>query len=943
MDKLKVSPTLLIGLLIAAFFGISLVFRVTLPYNQIFSGEGIKFSSIDAYFHMRLVDNYVSNFPHLTSFDPYFIYPGIIRLAGNYFFDWLISIVILIIGLGSPTQHVIDVVGVYFPPILAALTVIPVYFIGKTLFNRWVGVLAAGLIAVFPGEYLGRSILGFTDHHVAETLFSTTAILFLILAIKEAGRRELTLSHIVQRDWKTILRPIIYCLLSGVFMGIYLITWQGGLLFIFIISLYMIIQFIIDHLRNKPVEHLGISGGIIFLITLIIFLAVSEFGYITVSLIFALIIPLVLMVVSRVMIYKQMKPPYYPLALVGIGIIAVVIFYFIKPDMLRSMLAAFSIFNPAGSSAATTLEMQPFLSPQGSFSTLVAWGNYTTSFFLAPWWIIFGFGAAALCGLIYRHSFGGSYDKALLIAFSVAVVTAILAALIVIYSSQGPKVVAIPGLAFIALVIVIWAFIRQRRDDNYILLFLIWTLIMLVATLVQRRFAYYLVVNFALLSAYLSWQVIRLAGLRKLGTKPEEKAEKEQYYLKAPEKRDYYEILGLARSASNKEIRKAFRELSFAYHPDRNRTPEAEEKFKEINKAYEVLSNLERRANYDRSIDKIAERKKIKRYKEGQGITIYYVNTILAIIMVFVLVFLFNIIKAKDVASAAQFAPSDAWQSSLSWMKENTPEPYDTPDVYYQLHDPPPPIKGVKKPKEGASTEELTAWVNILQENANYPESTYGVLSWWDYGYWITRIAHRLPNANPSQDPVLLTLAARFFSSQEEASTREIVESLDTSYVIIDYAMVTTKYWAMINWSGLESDEFIGTYYVPYNNQLTPVQLFHPGYYRSLCVRLYNFNGEAVTKEKPMVISYDEKVDNSGYHYKQISNIEEFSSYQEALDYIESEGASKHRIVGVNPFISPVSLEPVSNYRLVYSSETGVLNQDAGMIPEVKIFEYLGD
>jgi len=65
-------------------------------------------------------------------------------------------------------------------------------------------------------------------------------------------------------------------------------------------------------------------------------------------------------------------------------------------------------------------------------------------------------------------------------------------------------------------------------------------------------------------------------------------------------KRDYYEVLGVPRSASADDIKNAFRNLARKYHPDVNSADDAEEKFKEINEAYSVLSDPDKRAAYDR-------------------------------------------------------------------------------------------------------------------------------------------------------------------------------------------------------------------------------------------------------------------------------------------------------------------------------------------------------
>ena len=64
--------------------------------------------------------------------------------------------------------------------------------------------------------------------------------------------------------------------------------------------------------------------------------------------------------------------------------------------------------------------------------------------------------------------------------------------------------------------------------------------------------------------------------------------------------RDYYEVLGIPRNASTEEIKAAFRKLARQYHPDVNKDADAEEKFKEINEAYGVLSDADKRARYDR-------------------------------------------------------------------------------------------------------------------------------------------------------------------------------------------------------------------------------------------------------------------------------------------------------------------------------------------------------
>ena len=766
----KFVPRLIEGIILILIISFGLYLRIALPYDQVFSGDWIKFAGPDAYYHMRLIDNFVYNFPHLIDFDPYMLYPGGVGVSDIHFFDWLLGAIIWVIGLGSPSQHSIDVIGAYFPAFLGALTAIPVYFIGKELFGRWAGVIAAVLIVLMPSEFLGRSILGFTDHHVAETLFSTVTILFLILAIKATRQRGLTFKHLKHRDWSAINKPLIYSLIAGFSLGVYLLTWGGALLFVFIIFVYFVVQFIIDHLKHKSADYLCFVGVILFLVALTMFVPVSRTALELGSLGIAMLTPLVLSAISRLLVSKQIKLVYYPLSVVGLGLAGLIAFHVINPSLLGSMLEKFSIFKP-GTVYLTVLEMQPLLFHGGNLSLFAVWGNFTTGFFLS----------------------------------------------------------------LISLSILIYIVIRHGTAEKNLLI--VWSLIILATTLGQRRFAYYFAVNVALLTGYLSWQVLSLAGLKDITSK--------------------------------------------------------------------TAKDTERR-RWERTKAKLK-----KSQKAGFNVTMSHLNMALAIIAVFFLVFFPNIKPAIATAKAVLFVPSDGWVSSLSWLKANTPDPFGDPAFYYDLYEP-----------------------------SSTPKPAYGVASLWDSGYWITRIGHRVPNANPGQGGVLVV--SRLFLSQDEEAAGEIMQRLLSKYVIIDYETVTGKFCSSVTWARRDQAEFYEVYYQLQGDRLVPISLFYPEYYRSLATRLYNFDGREVNPDNTLVVSYQEKVNGEGEVYKQITGAQQFDNYEEALSYVEGQQSANYRIVGDAPFISPVPLRELKDYKLIYSSESLVFDPKVGMVPEVKIFEYVG-
>jgi oligosaccharyl transferase (archaeosortase A-associated) len=784
-------PILIVGVILAALFGVSLYIRIGLPHDQIFVNGTVWFRETDAYYYMRNIEVLVHNFPHYNTFDPYMLFPGGSGALSRPFFAWLVAGIILLTKGAAASLQTMEAVAAYMPAILGSLAIVPVYFIGKELFNRWAGVIAAALLVVLPGEFLHRSLLGFTDHHVAEVLFSTTAVLFLIMAIKRARDREISFGHVLSRDWPIIRKPLIYTLLAGIFLGLYLLTWQGGLMFIFIIFLYLVIQFIVDHLRRKSTDYLCIVGSPLFIVALLMLLPLVAGGTLDtmsrVSLLIAILVPIVLSVVSRLMAARSWKPAYYPLALLGLTGIGLAILHAVSPSLLGSMFSQFGIFTPTGA-RLTIMEVTGLLFPQGTFTFGMAWANFTTSFFIS----------------------------------------------------------------FIALVILAFALVKERSADKT--LFLVWNVVMLLAVLGQRRFGYYYAVNAALLTGYFSWEMLGHAGLGKLLSKPKEVVETVKKFRKKKQK--------------------------------------------------------------------ARERAKPKTFMQPRGV---WVSVIVVGVVLFFLVIFPNTGLWKDTPtdlggglyigytkSLAKQAPimDSGWYNSTQWLRENTPEPFGDPEFYYELYPP--------------------------KDEFVYPDTAYGVMSWWDYGYFIMQIGHRIPNANPGQRGAVE--AGRFFTSQNETSANMLADELGTKYVMIDQAMATGKFYAMGDWAGRNTSEFYEGYYVQTDQGGQWATLFYPAFYQSMAIRLYNFDGQAVTPgtNSSLVISYEVR-EAGGEEYKEITDVQPFSSYEDAQAYVASQTSGNYRIVGTSASASPVPLEALADYERVYPDPADTTASTA-----VKIFKYLG-
>jgi dolichyl-diphosphooligosaccharide--protein glycosyltransferase len=269
-------------------------------------------------------------------------------------------------------------------------------------------------------------------------------------------------------------------------------------------------------------------------------------------------------------------------------------------------------------------------------------------------------------------------------------------------------------------------------------------------------------------------------------------------------------------------------------------------------------------------------------------------------------------------SDAIQMNPD--WRESLEWMGNNTP---DTGVNYFTIYDP---------------------------KTLTYPDTAYGIMSWWDYGHMITYIAKRIPNANPFQAGVNgPDGSAAYFMATSENEANTILDHDGTKYVITDIEMDTGKFWAMATWYNATA---AGS---PYQmTVLTPSQsdpnkydsglLNEQPYYHTMISRLHNFDGSMTPATAAYYVEY---ADSSITHVSLpvISNAEAMNvtdAAKKADQYNINPPQGYHATVLSPSIILPIDTIPaLQHYRLVHESPTNVFNSKTSDVKYVKVFEYV--
>ncbi len=607
---------------------------------------------------------------------------------------------------------------------IAALCVLPVYFIGKRLFGKTAGIIAVATLAVLPGQFLGRSMLGFTDHHIAEVLFSVVTVAFLVYALDIAKKTGLNLEKIKTKDRES-LKALGFAALAGVAFGCYLLVWPGALLVGFMLFVYFAVQSVIDHVRGESLDYVVIIAGMLYLIPTVMVLPYS-LGNMSLDLMYySLTQPVFLFLallgigaiyaVSRVLKVSKAQPWAFPVSLLGIGVIGMVVSYIVLPQLYTLVMLGFNVFMPHGG-MLTVAEASPTIysiNPDGSLKitldTILGGGLGTHGLFWGSFYWTIILSAAAVIMLVFR---------------------------------------------------------AMRTNRPAVLLFLVWNLVMLWATCSQIRFTYYFAVNAALLTGFFVVAMFQVFNWDKFVGR---------FQAKVRSMQDLWEFLGKNVLSVALFVVMA---LVFVYMI-----------------AYPATS-----------------------FSAGQ-LPDEYKNSLLGGMTMY-------------QASAGGPGMGSEWFSSLTWLRDNTPDPQGSPvqsDFNYA----------------GGSYDRIYDANGMW---ADYPSSAYGVMSWWDYGHDIEYVSHRIPNANPFQAGILENGgkdgSCKFFTATDEADGYRNLQDLGSKYVMIDNAMATGKFYAINVWADIVNDKFSAKYYelkyLSLPSSITvPLMVNSEGYRETMTSRLY--------------------------------------------------------------------------------------------------------
>ncbi|PSP54482.1 dolichyl-diphosphooligosaccharide--protein glycosyltransferase [Halobacteriales archaeon QS_1_67_19] len=428
------------------------------------NGE-VFFSGNDAWYHFRQVRYTVNNWPQTMPFDPWTHFPfGTSVGQFGTLYDQLVATAALVVGLGDPSEQTVAMTLLVAPAVFGALVTIPTYLIGKRLGGRPGGLFGVVILALLPGTFLRRSLVGFADHHIAEPFFQAFAVLAMMIAVTVAERDKPVYELVADRDYDALREPAAYSVLAGIVTALYVWTWPPGVLLIGIFGVFFALKLSADYVRGVSPDHLAFVGTISMAVTGLLLLvplgtldpSPTRFSPLQPLLAFAVAGGSAFMAwLGREFDDRGLDAALYPASIAGAVLAIAGVVYLAFPSLFSLIRNNVLRVVGFGTNAATRTigEAQPFLSRQ-------------------------------------RPRLGVEWYDVILSEYGLMLFTAIAAA--------------------------VWMVWRTYRTDDHraeYLLVLVWSAFIFAAAFTQVRFNYYLAVPVAVLNAYLFGRILAVANL----------------------------------------------------------------------------------------------------------------------------------------------------------------------------------------------------------------------------------------------------------------------------------------------------------------------------------------------------------------------------------------------------------------------------------------------
>jgi len=810
-------------------------------YSNFIRDGDVLLSGNDAWYHLREVSYTVGHWPSTMPFDPWTNFPfGTSVGQFGTIYDQIIATVALIVGLGSPSTDLIAKTLLVAPAVFGTLVAIPTFLIGRRLGGRLGGLFGVVILMLLPGTFLQRGLVGFADHNIAEPFFQGFAVLAVMIALRVADQEKPVWELVEARDLDALRDPLKWSVLAGVAMAVYMWSWPPGILLVGIFGLFLMLAMVSDFVRGQSPEHVAFVGVVSTLVTgVLMFVPLSDTSFSITQ--FSLIQPLFsfgialgaafLAALARWWESNDVDGRGYPIAVAGIGLIAIALLAVILPDAFRQITTNFlrTVGFSAGAATRTIGEAQPFIAANSLRSS----GQTAVDRIMSEYGFTFFTGALAAVWLVAKPLVKGGNSRKIGYVTGCLVLIGVLFLIPALPAEIGSVIGVESSLVSLTIVtaLIVGALMQADYESEQMFV-LVWAAIITSAAFTQVRFNYYLAVVVAVMNAYL---------LR--------------------------EALGIG---------------------------------------FIGLASVER-------LDDVSY---------GQVAAVVIAVLLILTPVLIIPIQLGNGGVSQTAMQASQTGPGTVtqWDGSLSWMQNNTPAEGE--------------LGGESNRMEYYGTYERA-------DDFDYPDGSYGVMSWWDYGHWITVLGERIPNANPFQEGA--TEAANYLLAEDEQQAESVLTSMgddgegdQTRYVMVDWQMASTdsKFAAptvFYDESNVSASDFYSPMYrlQEQNGQTTVAAASNvkdQRYYESLMVRLYAYHGSA-REASPIVVDWEERTSADGSVTFRVTPsdgqaVRVFDNMSAAEEYVANDPTSQIGGLGTFPEERISALE---HYRLVKSSNSSAL------------------